>query len=138
MMAFAGMKSILIADDEPGIRELAKRAFAAAGHPTFEAGNGHEAIKVMERAHIDLAVMDIIMPGKEGVETILEIKTRWPDCKVLAISGGGRIAAQDFLDLARHVGADDTLRKPFKFNELVEMARKLLDAPKVAPIAEAV
>ena len=128
------MKSILIADDEPGIRELAKRALASAGYSMFEAGNGHEAIKVMERVNIDLAVMDIIMPSKEGVETILEIKTRWPNCKILAISGGGRIAAQDFLALAQHVGADETLKKPFKFDELVGMAEGML-TPAVAPLA---
>jgi DNA-binding response OmpR family regulator len=67
------------------------------------------------------------MPDQEGIETILQLKRRERAPKVIAISGGGRRAGQDFLEWARHLGADATLPKPFRTSEIIELARVLLE-----------
>jgi len=79
-----------------------------------------------------LVVCDIIMPTREGVETILALRKRSPNLKIIAISGGYRIGPADFLKLARHVGADETLAKPFRLAELVAAADRLLAATAAA------
>ncbi len=122
-------KSVLFVDDEPGIRQLGARVLGAAQCDTYVAGNGKEAIAVLEKAPIDLVIIDIIMPDKEGVETIMEIKARWPELKIIAISGGGRVGPDDFLHLASMVGADATMRKPLNFKDMVGIVAKVL-APK--------
>jgi DNA-binding response OmpR family regulator len=111
--------AVLVVDDEAGIRQLAARALAAAGCQSHGAANGREAISVLEHTPIDAVVIDMIMPEKEGVETIIEVKSRWPNLKVIAISGGGRLAPDDFLRLASMVGADATMKKPLNFKEML-------------------
>jgi DNA-binding response OmpR family regulator len=74
-------------------------------------------------------VTDIIMPVREGVETILAIKAHAPRTRVIAISGGYRVGPEDFLTLARHVGADDVLAKPFRPSALLAVADRLLHRP---------
>ena len=125
-------KRILVVDDEAGIRELASRALLAAGCGVVTAGDGRQALKLMETNHIDLAIIDIVMPEKEGVETIVELKRRWPDCKIIAISGGGRVNPDLFLTLAHAFGADITMKKPLSFAQLVQTARGLLRARAAA------
>jgi DNA-binding response OmpR family regulator len=120
-------KSILLVDDEAGIRRLAARAVAAAGGESYGAANGVQALVLLERFPIDLAVVDILMPQKEGIETIMELKPRWPSVKVIAISGGGRLGAEEFLALASQIGADATMKKPLSFKDLVAMIAFLLD-----------
>jgi CheY-like chemotaxis protein len=74
----------------------------------------------------DIVVTDIVMPEREGLETIMAIKSARPDVPILAISGGGRIGAPPFLDLARRLGADDVLAKPFRTAQLVERIAALV------------
>jgi DNA-binding response OmpR family regulator len=69
------------------------------------------------------------MPEKEGIETIVEIKRRWPGIKVIAMSGGGRIGPDTFLDLAEGLGADVTMRKPLNFQALIAQVHALLLPP---------
>ncbi len=105
--------SVLFVDDEQPIRELFGRALIAAGIEVDGAADGNKALAKLEHRGYDAIVIDIIMPDREGVETIVEIRRRWPDAFIIAISGGGQIGAQDFLKLAAAVGADSTLTKPF-------------------------
>lgn len=118
-MESAAQRSVLFVDDEDAIRTLAKDALTNAGYVFDEAADGAEAVAKLERRPYDVAVVDIIMPGREGVETIVEIKSRWPGVYVVAISGGGRVGPDDFLRLAKMLGADTTLKKPFRFTELI-------------------
>jgi CheY-like chemotaxis protein len=122
-------KSVLVVDDEPGIRMLAVRALRGAGGTAYEAANGHEALRVLEKAAMDVVVIDLIMPEKEGIETIVEIKQRWPGVKVIAVSGGGRIGPDTFLDLAHGLGADITMSKPLNFQALTVQVQALLQPP---------
>ena len=119
-------RRILVVDDEPAIRELASRALTTAGAEAVTAGSAREALAAMEARPFDLAIIDIVMPDKEGVETIVEFKKRWPDCKIIAISGGGRVGPEIFLTLAAAFGADVTMRKPLSFAQLVQSAAVLL------------
>ena len=73
-------------------------------------------------------LLDIIMPEKEGIETLMEAKQRWPALKVIAMSGGGRIKADDFLQLASDLGADLVLKKPVLPSVLVGHLRQLVQA----------
>ena len=105
--------SVLFVDDEQPIRDLFVRALVAAGIDAECAADGNKALAKLETRRFDALVIDIIMPDREGIETILEVRNRWPDTFIIAMSGGGRIGASDFLDLAVAVGAHRTLAKPF-------------------------
>ncbi len=120
--------SVLFVDDEDAIRYFGQCAFADAGCAATVAADGREAIQAMETHAVDLAVIDIIMPGKEGIETIIELKRRWPRCKVIAISGGGRIDPDYCLNLARMVGADAVLSKPVSLAEMIGAGETVLSA----------
>jgi DNA-binding response OmpR family regulator len=109
----------LFVDDEQPIRELFGRALAAAGIECEGAANGDKALAKLDTRRFDAVVIDIIMPDREGVETIINIRERWPDTFIIAVSGGGRIGANDFLKLAAMVGADRTLAKPFTPSQLL-------------------
>ncbi|MEO6338814.1 MAG: response regulator [Caulobacteraceae bacterium] len=122
-------KMVLVVDDEPAIREFATKALSAAGFLTSVAGDGDEAIRSLEVVPFDLAVVDILMPEKEGVETIIEIKRRWPDCKIIAMAGEGRVSAADYLRLATYFGADATMTKPLTNAAVVEAVRGMLAKP---------
>ena len=76
----------------------------------------------------DLVVTDIIMPEKEGIETIRDIRGEVPDAKIIAISGGGRIGNTDFLQIARKMGAIDALPKPFDPDDLLGRINTCLKA----------
>ena len=82
--------------------------------------NGVEALASQSAGPFDLIITDIIMPEKEGVETIIELKKLHPSPKNIAISGGGRTRNLDFLKLAEEFGADSVLAKPFSEDELME------------------
>ncbi len=112
-------RSVLFVDDEQPIRDLFGRALIAAGIQFDGAADGNKALAKLNQRQYDAVVIDIIMPDREGVETILEIRKRWPEIFIIAISGGGRIAAETFLDLARELGADCTLSKPFTPSKLL-------------------
>jgi DNA-binding response OmpR family regulator len=75
------------------------------------------------------------MPNREGIETILEAKKRFPGIPIIAISGGGRSGPQSFLDLARKLGADDCLAKPFRPTELLDKVAALLGSRSDAKAA---
>jgi DNA-binding response OmpR family regulator len=122
------MARILLVDDEKNVRFTLAKALKNHHHEVFEAGDGNEALKLLQETEIDLVVTDIIMPNREGLETIQEIRMNWPDVKIVAISGGGRVRNAEFLKVARKMGADTVLKKPFSMNAFTDEVRKLLDA----------
>ena len=120
----AGVKrggSVLFVDDEQPIRDLFGRALIAAGIECDGAADGNKALAKLDQRQYDAVVIDIIMPDREGVETIVEVRKRWPQSFIIAMSGGGRVGAADFLKLAKMVGADCTLTKPFTPAKLLAM-----------------
>ena len=112
--------SVLFVDDEAPVRILFRRAFAALGIDFEEAEDGNQALAKLERRRFDAVVIDIIMPKREGIETIMEMRKLWPETFIIAMSGGGRIGPEDFLKLALMVGADRTLKKPISPTQLID------------------
>ena len=82
------IKDILIVDDEEAIRHALRKMFEKEGYSVREAENGDKAIRVHRERQADLIITDIIMPDKEGLGTILELKREFPDVKIFAMSGG--------------------------------------------------
>ena len=120
------MTTILIVDDQDAVRMVLRDALEQEGSHVQEARNGAEAILMYRENPADVIVTDIIMPDKEGIETIIELRELAPDVKIIAISGGGRIRANDFLDMAKKLGAAHVLRKPFRMKELVDLVKSCL------------
>lgn len=97
------------------------------GYAVVEAENGVEAIKRLNSCQVDLVLLDIILPEKEGIETLIEIKKNYPGVKVICMSGGSPyIMANLNLKLSKRLGADHVIAKPFEHRELLEMMEALL------------
>ncbi len=123
------MANILVVEDDDQIRTLIKKMLE--GEKTYsvtEAENGEKAIRLAKKTEFDLIITDIIMPEKEGIETIKEIREIYPMIKIIAISGGGRIGPYDYLDLAKRLGAKKVLEKPFDLKEMLVAVKELLNA----------
>jgi len=121
------MARILIMDDDDPIRKMLKIMLENAGYKDIEeAENGYIGMKLIRKSHFDLVITDIIMPDKEGIETIMEIKKDFPAIKIIAMSGGGKISADSYLVMAGHLGANKTLAKPFQQSEIIDAVRELL------------
>jgi CheY-like chemotaxis protein len=113
--------SVLFVDDERPIRDLFRRVLTSVGALFDEAADGNQALAKLDERAFDAVVVDIIMPDREGIETIQQIRKRWPSTFIVAISGGGRIGPDEFLDLAAAVGADRTLTKPIRPSNLLSV-----------------
>jgi CheY-like chemotaxis protein len=109
---------LLVIDDEKLARLTIRKILERVGHDVVEATNGADGIAMFRANPCELVVTDIVMPEKEGVETIKELKRDFPEVPVIAISGGGRTRNLDFLKLAMQNGADMVLAKPFSHEDL--------------------
>lgn len=117
---------ILIIDDEPMIRHLATRILDRAGYQTISAANGIQGLACFRRERPALVITDLIMPEREGIETIRHIRREGPNTPIIAISGGTLTGTADFLVMARELGATATLRKPFEPIELLLLVERCL------------
>jgi CheY-like chemotaxis protein len=117
---------ILVIDDDNAILEMISRILERESYKVLIASNGKEGIQIIKSTpEIDLVITDLIMPEKEGIETISELKKDFPHIKILAISGGSRCGTNTYLSVAKLIGADLTLSKPFGTQELLESVQKL-------------
>lgn len=123
------MATILVIDDEAAHRRVVLMALAGQNHTMIEAANGTEGVDLACKHKPDLAIVDILMPGKEGIETMGDIRDAAPMTKFIAISGGGIGHSRLPLDMAKALGADATLAKPFRPAELIETVERVLKAP---------
>ncbi len=113
------MGQILLVDDDAQVRKMLKITLEREGYAVTEAGDGTQAVQVYDVDSIDLVITDIVMPEKEGIETIMELKAINPLVKIIAISGGGRISPEDYLKWARRFGVSHTFTKPVGREELL-------------------
>lgn len=120
------MGAILVVDDDAQVLELVSEMLKLEGHAVTAVTNGLEASEEFHSSHFDLVITDLIMPEQEGLETICEMRKSTQTLPIIAISGGGRIGAADYLASAAQLGANATLAKPFKRNELVSTVTELL------------
>lgn len=122
------MKTILIIDDERQIRVMLRNMLENEGYHVFDASDGNVAIDIYKENKIDLVITDLIMPEKEGLETIFELKQKDPDMKIIAMSGGGRNKPDTYLDLAKRAGASLTLVKPIRKKDFIAAVNSLIGA----------
>jgi CheY-like chemotaxis protein len=118
---------VLIIDDDPLLRAMAVELLTEAGHACHLAEDGKLGIARLEAGMVDLVLLDMIMPNMDGVETLGQIKARWPDLPVVVMSAGTRtMAMQSLLRLASNLGADEVMQKPLKREVLLPLAARLL------------
>ena len=116
------MATILVIDDDAAMRRLILRTLKPTKHILLEAENGQAGLSVLAKHDADLVITDLLMPKKEGIATMREIHQRSPGTKFIAITGGGSRRDPSFLSVARAMGADAALAKPFLPRELVDDA----------------
>ena len=119
-------KKILVIDDDSCIRDIVRTVLSNNGYAIIEAENGDMGLSIQRENPADLVITDIIMPEKEGLETIRELKSGFPEVKIIAMSGGGHAKPDEYLLIARAMGADFTFKKPFDNAKLVEAVIELI------------
>ncbi len=120
------MGRILVIDDEETVLEVVQQILERHGYDVLLTDDGDEGIRLCREEEVDLVITDVIMPNKEGLEIILELRRNFPNVKVIAMSGGGHIGPNEYLDLAAKMGAQRTLNKPFVMNDLLIAVREVL------------
>ena len=118
-------KTVLVVDDDNRLRESLKTALTNAGFRTITASNGTQAIEQLTREEVDILVIDILMPEKDGLETLREVRRMKQKAAIVTMSGGGQLDADFFTKSARFLGARATLLKPFTLEELLKVLRNL-------------
>jgi len=111
---------VLIIDDEPEIREILRVYCEAEGFDVFEAENGREGVKIQRMSPADMLICDLIMPVQEGIETITGFRQEFPKVGIIAISGGGKIGPESYLEVAQQLGAWKVFRKPLDISVLIK------------------
>ena len=120
------MAKILIIDDESEIRAMLRQMLEREEFEVMDASDGKEGIRLYQENPADLVITDIVMPEKEGLETIMDLKKSYPDVKIIAISGGRKIGPGEYLKLAERFGAIKTLTKPVRKEKLLKAIREVL------------
>jgi two-component system chemotaxis response regulator CheY len=121
------MACVLVIDDDPLFREIAEEILTQAGHVVILADDGANASLVPDEPAPELAVVDMLMPERDGIETIGDLQGRWPKIKVIAVSAGARNLEPDLLlRAALALGADATLPKPLERESFVALVAQLL------------
>lgn len=122
---------VLVVDDDPLVRGAIGACLRHVGYVVHEASDGRKALTFLSHRSVELVVADILMPDLDGIELIMRLADRFPDIKILAISGEGQFGPGPFLTMAGHLGAHRTLAKPFDPAQLVRAAEEII-GPAVA------
>jgi two-component system, chemotaxis family, chemotaxis protein CheY len=120
------MARILVIDDDPSLRRSMRKVLERSGHEVIEAEDGDKGMRLVREVPPDLVVTDLLMPEKEGIETIQELRAEFPEIPIVAVSGAGSVEEGGPLLDAQLFGADATLSKPFEVEELVETVTRVL------------
>ena len=122
------MKSVLVIDDDPVFCTVVQGILENDGYSVTSVGDAQTGISRFDALSPDLVIVDILMPGKEGMSTILELRESNPEARILAMTGGGNFAAGDVLRIAELLGADNSLKKPFQPADLLATVKRCLAA----------
>ncbi len=120
------MARILVVDDEPDICDLLREILSLAGYDVLVAPDGDSAMTLLRKQPVELILTDIFMPGKEGIETIMELRRDFPRVKIVAMSGGGRTGQLHYLRDAVQLGAVRTIFKPFGEEDVLRVVQEAL------------
>lgn len=124
---------LLVIDDDVGVRVTVARILEDESYDVVTAADGARGLEMFVAEPPDLVITDILMPGKDGIEVIIEMRRRRPDALIIALSGGGRIGNTGYLEVATMLGATAALAKPFEADELVALVRSALEVGRHAP-----
>src|SRR5260221_88436 len=122
------MARILLIDDDDALRKVIAQNLIHAGHTVVEAADGRQGVEVFHSTKVDLVLTDLVMPGKEGVETIIELHRETPGLAIIAMSGGMPRSFM-YLEIAAKLGARRALAKPFTPQELLKTIDETLAEP---------
>ena len=120
------MNSVLVIDDDPVFCRVVEGILENDGYAVESVGDAQSGISRFGETQPDLVIVDILMPGKEGIATILELREANPHARILAMTGGGNFAAGDVLRIAELLGADNSLKKPFEPAVLLDTVKRCL------------
>lgn len=119
------MTRILLVDDDKDVRDVLHSILESSGYDVTAAADGSQAVELFSQGEFDIVITDLIMPVKDGLETITEILEIRPGTKIIAMSGGGRQGNVDFLENAKSLGVSRTFNKPFNLRDLIEGIEEL-------------
>src|SRR5712691_1882560 len=115
---------ILVIDDDASVRYTLARILGRAGYAVVMADDGDHGLAMFRKERPDLVISDLIMPHRDGIETIAQIRRESPAMKIIAISGGSRTMNADGLAAALEIGASDVVVKPFTPEDLLDRVRQ--------------
>lgn len=118
---------ILVIDDEPTALDVICKILAHAGYETLVATNGQEGVDLFKQQPCDLVITDMVMPVKDGLQTILDLRVDSPELPIVAISGGGNISKERYLAVAGYLDKVVTVGKPFTVDTLINAVKQLLN-----------
>src|ERR1700679_914384 len=120
---------VLVVDDDDAVRELIKALLEQSGYDVRDAVDGEAALAALKADPADIVLLDILMPRKEGLETLIELKKRLPNLTDFTMSASGARKGHDFLSIAAKFGADGVLQKPFSPDELLALLNSRTKQP---------
>lgn len=125
-VATTSRAKVLVIDDDEIVRMTLRVILQRENCIVIEAKNGNQGVAMYKQENPDIVITDILMPDKEGLETITEIRACNAKVKIVAMSGGGNTKNMSFLKMAQKVGADQVINKPFKADEIPTLVADLL------------
>ena len=130
-------RSILVVDDEGPICELLSSILEKAGYQVVCANDGRAASEAVAQGKFDLVITDLLMPERDGLELITEVRRRFPGVRIIAMTGGGHIPREHYLFVAKNLGAHSLLEKPFDQVRLLAAVKAAFAAPHSSTPREA-
>ncbi len=119
------MSTILIVDDEESLRKMLSKGLVRLGYSVLEAENGIQALDILREKSVNTIIMDLIMPEKGGIETLMEVHDLYPDIKLIAVSGKVETGTDSIQGIAEQFGVDAVFSKPFEIFDLLKVVQTL-------------
>lgn len=123
------MSRILVVDDDVEIQALLQETLGNVGYDVKVAQNGKAAMQCYQDSDIDLVIMDLFMPQKEGLRAIVALQMYDPDIKMIVMSGSGRLGKTDLLALMKDFDVPYAFKKPFRMLDMIRAVQSMLTKP---------
>ncbi len=133
----AVMPAVLLLEDNAAYRELLTEVLTMAGFEVCAVPDGRRVMEILQSRHIELVITDLVMPERDGIEIMTELRYSHPRLPVIAISGDVPLNRELFLTIAEKLGASRVIAKPFRMEQLVTAAREAIAASNAAATAQA-
>ncbi len=123
-------KQILIIDDEPTTLRVLEKILSTGGYDVIAAASGVRGVELFKKHFCDLVITDMVMPVKDGLQTIMSLREIAPGLPVIAVSGGGHISKERYLAVAGYLDGVVTIPKPFSAAVILDAVKNLLSSVK--------